>query len=330
MAPTVPPEVPPAADAASTAHKAPAPAPDLRDIRRPHLDRDLRTRLRPGPSLRPGLLLNRRRRQRLAADLGLLVVAAAFVVPLLWLVFASLDTEATLRVSPPDAPTLDNFSAVMTQEITFRPMLNSLLICGGATLLTMACAALAAYPLSRFRSRFSRPYLLTILFSTCLPITAVMVPVYGLFVQVDLIDTRYGTALFLATSQLPFAVFLMKNFMDGVPVVLEEAAWTDGANWRQSLLRVILPLMGPGLAVVTIYSFIMMWGNFFVPFMLLLSPEKLPASVSIFTFFGNYGAVAFGQLAAFSVLYSTPVILLYVLISRRLGGGFTLGGAVKG
>ncbi|GFE14277.1 sugar ABC transporter permease [Streptomyces glebosus] len=271
-----------------------------------------------------------RHRHRLAADAGLLVVAVAFAVPLVWLVLASLDTEATLRVRLPGSPTLHNFSAVLTDEITFTPMLNSLLICGGATLLTVVCAALAAYPLSRFRSRLTRPYLLTVLFSTCLPVTAVMVPVYGLFVQVDLIDTRYGTALFLAAAQLPFAIWLMKNFMDGVPKVLEEAAWTDGASWPQTLLRVILPLMGPGVAVVAIYTFIMMWGNFFVPFMLLLSPEQLPASVSIFTFFGNYGAIAFGELAAFSILYSTPVVVLYILISGRLGGGFALGGAVKG
>ncbi|MFI5521720.1 carbohydrate ABC transporter permease [Streptomyces platensis] len=271
-----------------------------------------------------------RHRHRLAADAGLLVVAVAFAVPLVWLVLASLDTEATLRVRLPGSPTLRNFSAVLTDEITFTPMLNSLLICGGATLLTVVCAALAAYPLSRFRSRLTRPYLLTVLFSTCLPVTAVMVPVYGLFVQVDLIDTRYGTALFLAAAQLPFAIWLMKNFMDGVPKVLEEAAWTDGASWPQSLLRVILPLMGPGVAVVAIYTFIMMWGNFFVPFMLLLSPEQLPASVSVFTFFGNYGAIAFGELAAFSILYSTPVVVLYILISGRLGGGFALGGAVKG
>jgi multiple sugar transport system permease protein len=219
---------------------------------------------------------------------------------------------------------------VLTDEITFTPMLNSLLLCGGATALTVACSALAAYPLSRFRSRFNRPYLLTILFSTCLPITAVMVPVYGLFVQVNLIDTMQGTMFFLATSQLPFAIWLMKNFMDGVPMVLEEAAWTDGASAFQTLVRVVLPLMGPGVTVVTIYSFIMMWGNFFVPFMLLLTPDQLPASVSIFTFFGNYGSIVYGQLAAFSILYSTPVVLLYVLIAGRLGGGFTLGGAVKG
>ncbi|MGV9849117.1 carbohydrate ABC transporter permease [Streptomyces endocoffeicus] len=271
-----------------------------------------------------------RLRRRLAADAALLLVAAAFLLPLAWLVLASIDNDATLRVSAPGSPTMDNFSAVWTDEITFTPMLNSLLLCGGATVLTVACAALAAYPLSRFRSRVVRPYLLTVLFTTCLPITAIMVPVYGLFVQVDLIDTMSGTALFLAASQLPFAIWLMKNFMDGVPVILEEAAWTDGASWLQSLIRVILPLMGPGITVVMIYSFIMMWGNFFVPFMLLLSPEQLPASVSIFTFFGNYGQVVYGQLAAFSILYSTPVLLLYILISRRLGGGFALGGAVKG
>ncbi|MEV5241168.1 carbohydrate ABC transporter permease [Streptomyces cinnamoneus] len=275
-------------------------------------------------------LLARRTRHRLAADAALLVVACAFAVPLVWLVLASVDAEAGLRVQVPGAVGGGNFTAVLTDDITFTPMLNSLLLCGSATLVTIVCAALAAYPLSRYRSRITRPYLLGVLFTTCLPITAVMVPVYGLYVRINLIDTVYGTALFLATAQLPFAVWLMKNFMDGVPVVLEEAAWTDGAGRLQALVRVILPLMGPGLSVVTIYCFIMMWGNFFVPFMLLLSPEQLPASVSIFTFFGNYGQVAYGQLAAFSILYSTPVVLLYALIARRMGGGFTLGGAVKG
>ncbi|MFJ6573011.1 carbohydrate ABC transporter permease [Streptomyces sp. NPDC091292] len=276
------------------------------------------------------MALRRKTRQRLAVDAALLVAAVSFALPLMWLLLSSVAPDADLRVRVPKSATFDNFSAVLTDEITFTPMLNSLLLCGGATLLTVVCAALAAYPLSRYRSRVTRPYLLTILFSTCLPITAVMVPVYGLFVQVNLIDTMYGTALFLATSQLPFAIWLMKNFMDGVPLVLEEAAWTDGASSLQTLLRVVLPLMGPGLTVVTIYSFIMMWGNFFVPFMLLLTPDQLPASVSIFTLFGNYGQVAYGQLAAFSILYSTPVVLLYVVIARRLGGGFALGGAVKG
>lgn len=275
-------------------------------------------------------MTSRRTTRRLAADAGLLVVAAAFVLPLAWVILSSLDTKADLKVKVPDGLTLDNYDAVLTPEITFTPLLNSLLLCGGGTLLTVVCAALAAYPLSRFKSRLNRPFMLTILFATSLPITAIMVPVYALFVQVDLIDTMHGTIFFFAASQLPFAIWLMKNFMDGVPKELEEAAWTDGASPFQSLLRIVLPLMGPGVAVVTVFSFVMMWGNFFVPFMLLLTPEQMPASVSINDFFGNKGTVIYGQLAAFSIIYSTPVILLYVLISRRLGGGFALGGAVKG
>ncbi|MCI3243251.1 MULTISPECIES: carbohydrate ABC transporter permease [Streptomyces] len=275
-------------------------------------------------------LASRRRGRRLAADAGLLVVAAAFVLPLLWVLLSSVDPHPDLQVKAPDGFTWDNFDAIMNQQVTFTPLLNSLILCGGATLLTVVCAALAAYPLSRFRSRLNRPFLLTILFATSLPITAIMVPVYALFVQVNLIDTMQGTIFFFAASQLPFAIWLMKNFMDGVPKELEEAAWTDGASSMQSLIRIVLPLMGPGVAVVTVFSFVVMWGNFFVPFMLLITEDQMPASVSINDFFGNRGLVAYGQLAAFSIVYSTPVILLYVLIARRLGGGFALGGAVKG
>ncbi|WP_018382787.1 carbohydrate ABC transporter permease [Wenjunlia vitaminophila] len=273
---------------------------------------------------------NRRRAEGLAVHAALLLVAACFVLPFLWLLLASVNGTADLRASAPDPFTLDNFDAVLNTETTYRPMLNSLVLCGGATTLCVVCAVLAAYPLSRYRSRLRRPFLLTVLFSTGLPITAVMVPVYGMFVQVDLIDTMYGTVYFLAASALPFAIWLMKNFMDSVPTVLEEAARTDGASAMQTLYRVVLPLMWPGVTVVTIYTFIAMWGNFFVPFMLLLSPDQLPASVSIFTFFGAQGTVQYGQLAAFSILYSTPVVVLYALMSRRLGGGFALGGALKG
>ncbi len=276
----------------------------------------------------------RRRRRgwgsRLAADAVLVLIGVAFVVPMLWVLLASVDSTAGLSVAWPDRPSLDNFRAVLDEETTYRPLRNGLILCGGGTAITVVCAVLAAYPLSRYRSRYRRPYLLTILFSTGLPITAVMVPVYGLFVQLNLVDTTLGTVLFLGTTGLPFGIWLMKTFMDAVPMSLEEAAWTDGASGLQALRYVVLPLMWPGLAVVTIFTFIGMWGNFFVPFVLLLSPEKLPASVSIFTFFGQYGEVAYGQLAAYSLIYAMPVVLLYLVLSRKLGAGFALGGAVKG
>jgi multiple sugar transport system permease protein len=277
----------------------------------------------------------RRRRQlsgRMIGSLGLLVVAAAFLVPLLWVLLAAFngDPAQGVQITWPDPFSLGNFRAVMNEETTYRPLLNGALLCIGGTVLTMICATLAAYPLSRYRSRLKRPFMLTILFSTGLPITAIMVPVYGLFVQLALDDSMPATTVFMATSALPISIWLTKNFMDGVPVELEEAAWVDGATPLQGLRRIILPLMAPGLSVVAIFTFIGLWGNFFVPFILLLTPEKQPMSVTIFTFFGQYGQIVYGQLAAYALLYSLPSVLLYLVLSRRLGGAFAFGGGVKG
>jgi multiple sugar transport system permease protein len=260
----------------------------------------------------------------------LLLIAACYLVPLLWLVLAAFNRSAGPAVAWPGTWTFDNFEAVLTVDITYRPMLNGLVLCGFATLITVVCSVLAAYPLSRYRSRMKRPFMLTVLFMTGLPITAIMVPVYGLFVQVNLIDTFVGTILFMATTALPISIWLSKNFMDAVPIELEEGAWSDGASPMQALRRIVVPLMWPGIAVVALYTFIGLWGNFFVPFVLLLSNDNLPASVSIYTFFSQYTQVVYGQLAAYSMLYSLPALLLYLLLSRRLSGAFTFGGAVKG
>lgn len=277
-----------------------------------------------------GMTSPSRRSLRAVSNSVLLLIGAAFALPLVWLVLASVDERATLSIKLPDAVSLQNFVDVMTPEKAFVPLLNSLVLSGGCALITVVVAVLAAYPLSRYRMRINKPFLYGVLFGTCLPITAMMVPVYSLFVAFNLIDSMGGTILFLAATSLPMAIYMTKSFMDSVPVSLEEAAWMDGASMMTTLTRVVVPLMRPGLAVVFIFVFIGAWGNFFVPFVLLLSPDKLPAAVSIFAFFGQYGTVAYGQLAAFSLLYSVPVITLYVFISRVLGGSSALAGAVKG
>ncbi|WP_031519620.1 carbohydrate ABC transporter permease [Streptomyces sp. NRRL F-5123] len=288
-------------------------------------------RVRPDAGRRAAERTRRRRRLtgRAAVDAGLLAFSALYLVPLLWMLLASVDAHADFRLSVP-SPTGENFRRILDNDITYRPMLNGLLLCGGGTVLCVVCSVLAAYPLSRYRSRMRRPFLYTVLFSTGLPITAVMIPVYSMFVQVNLIDSMPGTTLFLASAALPFGIWLMKNFMDGVPLVLEEAARIDGAGTLQVLWRIVLPLMWPGVIVVTIFTFIGMWGNFFVPFILLLSPEKLPASVSVFTFLSAHDQTQYGQLSAFSIVYSVPVVMLYLVLARKLGGGFALGGALKG
>ncbi|WP_299166321.1 carbohydrate ABC transporter permease [uncultured Arthrobacter sp.] len=264
------------------------------------------------------------------ASVVLALIALCFVVPLSWLLLASFDAEATYETALPASFSLTNFTAILTPEQTFVPLWNSLILSGGSAALTVIAAVLAAYPLSRFNTRFNRPFLYTVLFGTCLPITAIMVPVYSLFVQLNLLDSLAATTFFMAATSLPMAIWMTKNFMDSVPVSLEEAAWVDGASAMKALWHIVVPLMRPGLGVVFIFVFIQAWGNFFVPFILLFSLENQPAAVSIFRFFGQFGTVAYGQLAAFSILYALPVILLYILVSRVFGGSFAMSGALKG
>ena len=272
----------------------------------------------------------RRGPSRVAVSIVLLIVAVAFLLPFLWLVVASVQPGAALSAHIAWKFSAKNFGDVLNVDTIYRPMLNSLIISGCTAIITVFAAIFAAYPLSRYKSRFGRIFLYTILFSTGLPITAVMVPVYTIYSQFELTDSIPALILFMAASSLPFAIWMMTNFMNAVPVSLEEAAWTDGAGWLQSLWRIILPLMVPGLTVVFVFTFVLQWGNFFVPFILLQSPESQPASVTIYTFFSTYGQVAYGQLAAFSILYTAPVVLLYSALSRVFSGAFSLTGAVKG
>jgi multiple sugar transport system permease protein len=267
---------------------------------------------------------------RATSNLVLLVIAILFIAPVAWLLLAAFNETATLNAEWPTTFSTENFAKVLNPELSFLPLWNSFVISAGSAIIAVLVAVLAAYPLSRYKSRFNKPYLYGILFATGLPITAMMVPVYSLFVRFGIVDSLVATTFFMATTSLPIAIWMMKNFIDGVPTSLEEAAWMDGASSMRTLRSVVVPLMRPGIAVVFIYVFVHAWGNFFIPYILLLSPQNQPAAVSIYTFFGENGAIAYGQLAAYSLVYSVPVLVLYVIISRGIGGSSAMAGAVKG
>lgn len=267
---------------------------------------------------------------RLAADVALVFIGLCFLLPLSWLLLAALDDRATAQTAIPEALSLNNFRAILNWDLLYRPMLNAFALSMLAACTTVAVAVLASYPLSRFKMRFNQPFMFTVLFSTCLPISALMVPVFSLAVRAGLLDSFVTTGLFMAASSLPMAIWMTKNFMDSVPIVLEEAAWVDGASGMKALWHIVVPLMRPGVAVVFIFVFMQAWGNFFIPFLLLRTSSKLPAAVTIYQFFGQYGTIDYGLLAAFSVLYSIPAIVLYIIVSRGIGGSFTMGGAMKG
>ncbi len=262
-------------------------------------------------------------------SLALIFIALLFILPLLWLLFASFDLEASMAFQVPKQFTFNHYIKTVTNPLNVSSFLNSCFMSLSQSCLVVIISLLAAYPLSRFNLKRKTTILYGILFLTGLPITAIMVPVYLTFFNLQIENKLWSTTLFLVATSLPYSIWMMKNFLDGVPFALEEAASIDGANFSQRLRKVILPGILPGTSVVFIYAFSASWGNFFVPFILLSSIEKLPASVTIFQFFNSYGQVIYGELAAFSVLYTLPVLVLYILSQRFMANGFAFGGAIK-
>lgn len=256
------------------------------------------------------------------------ILGLIFLVPLLWPIVASFNPSATLSLNIPAHPSLDNFVTIISNGTVAQPFANSLLLGISTMLLTMLLSGLAAYPLSRYQFRFKRLLMYAILFASALPVLALITPLYAMYTTLNLQDTLQGCILFFVASALPFSIWLMKNFLDTVPIELEEAAAIDGASTFTGLWYVVLPLAAPGVAVVGVWSFLGAWTNFFVPLIILQSQDLLPASVTIYSFFGAYGQVNYGQLAAFAMLYALPAVALYTLVSRFFVKGIS--GGLKG
>lgn len=284
---------------------------------------------RPVP--REGLVVVPYRRVSTAAvatNVAVILLGGFFLLPMLWMLFASIDSNPDWAIKLP-SPTLANFADVLGREDAINSFKASLILAGTTTVVTAVLSVLAAYPLSRMHIPFKRTFMLAILFASGLPVSMLIVPVYQMYVSFGWLDSLYTTALFLAASSLPFAIWLMKNFIDAVPEELEHAAAIDGASTFRILREVVLPLTLPGIAVTAIYTFINAWGAFIVPFVLTYSPENQTGPIEIYNFMGSHGLFKFGDLAVFSLLFSLPVIALYLFMSRYFSGAFNFGGAVK-
>ena len=291
------------------------------------------TRARPAPAAA-------RRSTRRASPRGWNILALAvgvlFLVPFIWLVVTAFTKNGTLAVSFSGGLTTGNFSGLFAANSASEAigegvggaLLNSLYLSGGTMVITTVIAVLTAYPLSRFNIPGRNVLVYAIVFVTGLPIIAVIIPTYDIFVSLNFVNSLWWTVLFLTATSLPFAVWIGKNFIDSVPLELEEAASTDGAGTWRTLRHITAPLCVPGLLVIAIYTFIQSWSNFFVPFILLQTP-KLPASVTIYQFFGEH-TINYSGLCAFALIFSAVPVVLYVLLSKRTGGVSMFSGAVKG
>jgi multiple sugar transport system permease protein len=260
------------------------------------------------------------------------VVAAAifFAAPLLWFIFAPFNERATLAVTIPEVFSLANFSAILENEIAMRGLLQNSVIIGLGTMIGASLiATLTAYGLSRgnIPGRQVFTYGL-ILFSSVVTGTASMVPIFKLVYDLGLINTHAGVILVMIGGLLPSAIFIMQDFVDSIPRSYEEAAYVSGASPLQVFRDVSFPLLRPGMLVVGIWVLVNTWGAFLIPFILLRSADLLPAAVTFYQFFDQEsGAPKITLIAAYAVLYTLPILLLYLLINWRYG--FRFFGGIK-
>jgi multiple sugar transport system permease protein len=268
--------------------------------------------------------------QRIVLTVFVIAVAAFFVMPLLWFVFAPFNPQVSLAVTIPQNPSLANFAEVLNNSLAMRGLLQNSVIIGVGTMVgTSLTAALAAYGLSRGNvpGRDLLIYVL-ILFSSVVTGTASMVPIFRLVFTLGLIDTHAGVIMVMIGGLLPSAIFIVRDFVDSVPRSYEEAAMVAGASPMQIFRDVTLPIMQPGILVVGVWVLVNAWGAFLIPFILLRNPDLLPASVTFYTFYDvESGTPQIRLISAYAVLYTLPVILLYLLINWRYG--FRFFGGIK-
>lgn len=256
------------------------------------------------------------------------ILAVFFALPMLWLAVTPFMPDPTYAVRL-TTPTLENFAKLADNPQVWPSIRNSLVLAGGSSLLVIALAALASYALSRVRVP-GRDQLLygLLLLSSIVTGTAAMVPLFLMLFQLDLIDRQSGVVLVLTGGLLPAAVFMLKDFVDGIPRSYEESARVFGARPLQILGHVVLPVIRPGMATVGVWALVQVWGNFLVPYVLLASPSKQPAAVVMYTFYDAGGQPDFALISTFALVYSVPVVLLYLVVNRRYG--FSFQGGIKG
>lgn len=204
---------------------------------------------------------------------------------------------------------------------------NSIWVCCISVLFIVTLAVMCGYALSRFHFKGRKIFMMLLLCTQFIPSVMLLIPLAQMYRETGLIDTHASLVLSYVVSELPFAAILMRGFVSGIPFEIEEAALIDGCNRTQGILRVILPILAPGLAAVSIIAFVGCWNEFLFALMFINSQKRFTVPIGLSYMRGQYG-VAYGALAAGSMIALLPPLLLFLFVQKHLVKGLSTG-AVK-
>ena len=280
----------------------------------------------------------RSRRNSIPAYVVIVAILVVFLVwtlfPMYWMFSTSIKQTVHVFDLPPEifpsAPTFEHYLHLDQGSIKVSIFfMNSVINSIGTVLLALVLAVLAAYALSRVKFRFRKAVSVGILTTQMFPLVVLLIPLYLLYKNLHLLNTYQGLILAFTSFTLPFSIWMLKGFIDSVPIEVEESAFIDGCSRLQILTKILLPLIVPGLVATGVFAFLDAWNNLLFPLMLVSKPsmKTLPPGM-ILAFAGEFKH-DWGGMMATSMIVSLPVVVAFVLVQRFLVEGLTRG-AIKG
>lgn len=276
--------------------------------------------------------MTRRRAARIAVNAAALVVCFVFAFPVYWMLTTALQRGGSVVSDHPHpvptSITLDNFKTAVTTPLFLTYLRNSLIVTLSAVLLALVVALLAAVAAARLNWRGRKAFLLIVIAVQLSPFEALLIPFFVVFRQYDLVGKLLALILVYFAAVTPFSVWMLRGFVAAVPGELEDAALVDGCSRLGAFLRVVFPLLGPGLAATAIFGFITAWNEFLYAFVFMQDRHNYTLPVWLAGFRSTFGT-DWGATMAGSVLFTVPVLVFFVVVNRHMVSGLT-SGAVKG
>jgi N,N'-diacetylchitobiose transport system permease protein len=280
--------------------------------------------------------VTRKRLDSLLLGTAAVIVFVFSVFPVYWMINTSLQPNNQIRTVVPNfVPsnfTLRNYETVLfdTTRSDFMPALgNSLMVTISTVVIALVFAFLASLAVTRFRFRSRKGFILAILIIQMIPAEAMIVSTYRVLDSWSLLNTIAGLTLVYVATVLPFTIWTLRGFVNGIPIDLEEAAMIDGCSRTGAFWKITFPLLAPGLVATGVFGFIQAWNEFLLALVVNSRPEMMTLPVWLRTFQVATGTTNWAAIMAGSTLMAIPVVIFFLVVQGRMTGGL-VSGAVKG
>ena len=276
---------------------------------------------------------SRRRARQTGWDIVGVLVFAVMVFPVFWMISTAFKpSDEIVSLNPTWVslhPTIAHFRDAINRPYFWQDVKNSLIVVSATVIISVILAFLAAVGLARYRFRVRTLFIVLVIGIQMLPQAGLIIPLYVVLARYHQVNALTGLVVTYMTFVLPFCVWTLRGFLLGIPKDLEEAAMVDGSTRLGVFVKILLPLMGPGLVATSVFAFVTTWNEYIFARVLLNDQSKQTITVWLSYFYGTSRHTDWGALMAASTLTAIPVVIFFLLVQRRIAFGLTAG-AVRG